>query len=778
MIKHESGAITVYLCIIFAAMIIVTGVLTDIARIRTAEIQVERAVESAVSSTLSGYDRTLKDNFGLFVLNNNNVEHIKNIINEYTASNLGIKHYNGFLDLYDYKIESLKVTPMYNLTENPVMRRQIVEYMKYRAPKQVVESFIGKAKAMADTAKIVELSDMKMQIDKVFMDIINDVRNIDKAGKEINKFIYKDFENLLKEYVQLTREFRMCKKKVEEIRKNLSQARAAKESIAKAARIASLLGKLYKAMNQESNARKQKEKAFSKIDEYLNNFLKLNNDALTYCMRLSGNAADISGRVSSIKKYIDDNINDKSSEYLKNLANEIIRGTNLENRKTCINEIESQIPEREAVNELSRKVSLNLGLIELVSKEIEIFNQKYGTSIDNGNPSESLDRYIFPKVLGLKDYKADISIKKINPPFNGTKGTDPRKAAKNDAKKKLMYGKDKKKNAIKENQKELPSYKKIGRYINKVESPDFSDKDDEYKKIYEGFIKSKTSKESGMTESKTDFSFSNIEKEIDFGNNDFSQKAFGIVEEMGKWFDRIIADGLLAYRDELYVDEYIIGMFSSAVPELKNGTNTRKDLRGRQKQNTVDCETEYILCGNTSNNFNVNFVKGQILLIRFAIDTVNVYRNPEKVEAAVAIASAASFWSFGLSEPVIQNLILCGWGMLDAVNDLDRLMEGEVVPAFKKFEKTDSGKQQLGFSYHDYLRIFLLLQNSDEKMNRIEDLIQLKSGKKLSGYNSYIRIEVDVSIKYIFITRAFMPASLKTKEGSRHNLKVVLYQGY
>jgi len=166
------------------------------------------------------------------------------------------------------------------------------------------------------------------------------------------------------------------------------------------------------------------------------------------------------------------------------------------------------------------------------------------------------------------------------------------------------------------------------------------------------------------------------------------------------------------------------------------------------------------------------------LLIRFAIDTVNVYRDPKRVEAAVAIASAASAWSFGLSEPIIQNLVLCGWGMLDAINDLDKLMEGEVVPAFKKFDASVVDKKQLGFSYHDYLRVFLLLQNSDDKMNRIQDLIQLKSGKKLSGCNSYIRVEADVSIKYLFLTKAFMPASVRTKDGSRHNFKVVVYQGY
>ena len=778
LIKREAGAVTVYLCIIFVAMIIIAGILIDAARIRTAEVQIKRAIDSASSSALSSYDKTLKDKFGLFVLNDNNAQLIGKIINEYAASSLGIHKNKAFLDLYGYKVESIKVTPIYNLTENPVARRQIVEYMKYRAPKQVVELFIGKAKAMADTGKIVELSEMKMQIDKVFMDIVNDVQNVNQIGKEINKFDYKYSEDLIKKYTQSTREYRMCKKKVNDIKEKLSKARAGKDSLEKAKKIASLLTSLYTAVNEEKTARNQKEQVLEKTNEYLGNYEKLCNDILTCCKRLKNNLVDLENRISAIKQYIEKNIDEKSSEFLKNLADEIIKGTNSENRKTCINEIEEKIPKKEVADELCGKIESNIELFEVALKEIELFENKYGISIEYGSPSEVLNRYILPKVLILKNLKKDIGMTLIKAPFVGTKGNDPRKEAGKKAKSKLKEGKDNKKNIIKDRQKELPSYKKGSKYPNKTQSTDFTKEDSEFKKLYEGYSENKISKKASSIMAEGDFDFGNIEKEIDFGNNAFSEKAFDIVTKIGECFNQIVTDGMITYRDELYVDEYIIGMFSNAVPELKNGTNTRKDLRGRQKLNTVDYEVEYILCGNTSNKSNVNFVKGQILLIRFAIDTVNVYRDPKRVEAAVAIASAASAWSFGLSEPIIQNLVLCGWGMLDAINDLDKLMEGEVVPAFKKFDASVVDKKQLGFSYHDYLRVFLLLQNSDDKMNRIQDLIQLKSGKKLSGCNSYIRVEADVSIKYLFLTKAFMPASVRTKDGSRHNFKVVVYQGY
>ncbi|MGE5473681.1 MAG: DUF5702 domain-containing protein [Ignavibacteriales bacterium] len=779
MIKRESGAITVYLCIIFVAMIIVAGILIDASRIRTAEVQIKRAIDSAVSSALSSYDKNLKEQFGLFVLNDNDSERLGNMIKEYMSFNLGTDKSNqGFLDLYGYRVEKIKVTPIYNLTENQAARRQIVEYMKFRAPKQVVESFIGKAKAMADTGKSVELSEMKMQIDKVFMDIVNDVQNINKTGSEINKFDCIYFEKFVKEYSKLVMEYRICKKKVEDIKEKLEEARSAADSVEKAKRIASLISKLYDAINAENKARKKKEQTLAKVNQYLETHKKLCAEVLTYCKRLNSNVIDIKNRIVSLKQYIDNNINNESSEYLKNLANEIIRGTNPGNRKTCINGIEPKIPEKSIIDELESKANFNIGLISSALQEVEIFESKYGTSINYGSPSENLDNYIIPKVSMLKDFDKEINLQTIKAPFSGSTGSDPRKEAKKKAKDKFKEGKNKKKNIIKENLKELPSYRIRGKYPNKIISPDFTKQDTEYEKKYEGFLNNSINSKSIVIPNNEDLNYTGIDKEIDFGNNKFSEKSFDIVAKIGGWFNQVITNGVITLRDELYVDEYIIGMFSNAVPELKNGTNTRKDLRGRQKQNIIDCETEYILVGNTSDKININFVKGQILLIRFAIDTVNVYRDPQKVEAAIAIASAASAWSFGLSEPVIQNLVLCGWGMLDAVNDLDKLMQGEMVPAFKKFEESKADKEQFGFSYHDYLRVFLLLENSDDKMNRIQDLIQLKSGKKLSGYNSYIRVEADVSIKYLFLTKTFMPVDMRTKDGSRHNFKVILYQGY
>ncbi|HHV28516.1 MAG TPA: hypothetical protein GXX73_02740 [Clostridium sp.] len=87
--------------------------------------------------------------------------------------------------------------------------------------------------------------------------------------------------------------------------------------------------------------------------------------------------------------------------------------------------------------------------------------------------------------------------------------------------------------------------------------------------------------------------------------------------------------------------------------------------------------------------------------------------------------------------------------------------------------------------YADYLRLFLLFTNSDVKMKRVADLIQVNmrtiSGSKtfkISECSTYMRIESSVSIKYLFATKPFMPKELRTEDGKRIKLDVVLYKGY
>jgi hypothetical protein len=168
--------------------------------------------------------------------------------------------------------------------------------------------------------------------------------------------------------------------------------------------------------------------------------------------------------------------------------------------------------------------------------------------------------------------------------------------------------------------------------------------------------------------------------------------------------------------------------------------------------------------------------------------------NAEKRKLAEGIATAVSgWWTGGLGIPLASNLIMCAWGMGEALIDVDHIMNGEAVAFYKQKgdwelaiglgksagKKTD---KKLKFTYYDYLRLFLLFKKSDDKINRIEDLIQLningeKNGFKMAGANTMVRVEAKISMKYLFITKLFTLGSNNTSDG-RHKFSFAIYDGY
>ena len=82
--------------------------------------------------------------------------------------------------------------------------------------------------------------------------------------------------------------------------------------------------------------------------------------------------------------------------------------------------------------------------------------------------------------------------------------------------------------------------------------------------------------------------------------------------------------------------------------------------------------------------------------------------------------------------------------------------------------------------YTGYLRLFLLIMNQDKKIKRIQDLVQLnmkkETGKefKLSDCNTYLRVEAEISMKYLFLTSVLKPRTYR----ERYKISHVVYKGY
>lgn len=275
---------------------------------------------------------------------------------------------------------------------------------------------------------------------------------------------------------------------------------------------------------------------------------------------------------------------------------------------------------------------------------------------------------------------------------------------------------------------------------------------------------------------KYDGSLDGLGEEIEFSKRsaNFSKKAFNYISSIGE----LLAKKLMDMRDDIYISEYVMTMFKNSV-----GTKNIKEQDKKTKREALfKAEVEYILHGNSLENINILKTKGQILLLRFGLNTVRIFIDSEKRQQATAIAAAiAGWWTGGAGIPIIANLIVCAWGMNEAVSDLRELVEGKAVPLYK-IKNAENIGNALKLTYQDYLRLFLLLMDTEMILGRIQDIIEINIGRirpefKMSNTYTAVRVEAEVSMKYIFLTRTFMPSKMRSGNG-RHLFHIVLYEGY
>ena len=235
----------------------------------------------------------------------------------------------------------------------------------------------------------------------------------------------------------------------------------------------------------------------------------------------------------------------------------------------------------------------------------------------------------------------------------------------------------------------------------------------------------------------------------------------------------------------MYINEYILETFYSAA-----------DKGGRRRNSLFDGEVEYIIHGMASGKLNRLAVRGEITLLRFAMNTLHVYTDARKKALAASLATAiAGWWTGGAGIPVISNMIMCSWGLGESLLDTASLLKGEEVPFYKTQSewKLDiglpAGEEGIGgtgagikFGYEDYLRLFLLFVDPDTKIDRVQDLICLnlyEEGRewRLDEYNTCIRVEAAISVNYLFIPRLDI-AGVNAGTGNRKEFSFTVYESY
>lgn len=811
--KNEtSGQISIFSAVVLMAVLMLAGLLVDISRINAGRTIVKRAADAAAGSILAEYGSKLKEGYGIFAIPMTDAEELQDQFEEALACNLSIpcgeELYQDSTDLFGFRIEKVSVTPIYNLSENSVVKKQILEYMKYRAPAELVEGFMEKLLAAKDLGKMSEAYKQKVSIDKLFgsMDKSQQKlkKKLDGLGSSAEKFVngfnlngsweqaYHSFnaqtanlEALKDSLSTINNSIESLENQISGLKRETADRKSNSNAITGDDEIKEIKSRLNELKNERSDiedtcstVRNELGQLWNKIRYSLtDDYVKANEDAVREIDKIVEKGKKAQESIGKLEGFLKDNFEGEEGAFSKDFKGQLL---------SELDSLKELVLDGHRAEEMLKDVGSNSYILHEVTQRMDGLGGT-GSPLIGGTdnlPSGGLPSELLDIIGGYASISYDYS-----KPARGNEKDDPRKG-KVEAVKKFIVEEifeDVNYETAGIEKMDLPSFAKVVTGSFDLEDEAFNEDKpgDGYNPV------------EGMQQAQYSGDLAHVDEDMDLYDEDgmFQENALGFISAIGD----IAAGQAVALRDSIYLNEYIMGSFKNSVPTLQRGGESVKDvnLHGYEKESMdtfYNSEVEYILHGQSSQKLNEIMTKGELLLVRFGLNTLHVYTDTKKKTMATSIATTvAGWWTGGAGIPIISNLVLCGWGMGEAIIDVKDLMEGKSVPIYKMkgdwrldiglaAEAGPKTDRHLYFDYHDYLRLFLLTIREDTKLDRVEDLIQLNIGKSINGFrmsqsHTYVRIEAEVSMKYLFITKPFIQKGLKTGDG-RYIYKVLVYEGY
>ncbi|QNU65688.1 hypothetical protein EHE19_012255 [Ruminiclostridium herbifermentans] len=703
-LKNNRGAITVFISIVLSAILLVVGVFTDAARINLAHSHILRANKTAISSILACYNNQLKDEYGLFGVFQDS-DTILESYEYYLSKNLNIYDKKDFL--YDFNIEQVNIIEQYNLENRTLFEKQIIEFMKYRAPYELADDLLTKINGMKSISSSSIVCKRMFETDKKASEVGELQSFLEAKTKQISEMgITSKIKDMKESLLIQNVKYQEYIEKINSFQRLLSFETDNKKKEELSESIRSLRNELNIIVNIKQDIK-------NSILEVLNYYKNLNVEAIE-------KANDISVKKQNLLNVIQEEL-----DYLKNTEDGIKEiqscyENDLLNIKKLINEDNCE----EIIG------SLNNNIIKCMSISTKANYDEASFLSELDSISESNIKYLFDKAKPAKSDDEDNrdGIEKAMQNALSAKGDG---------------------NVIKSNLLEqLPSRKaKTG------EEPDIDKSDSMYLSMDSSiskYLDTLSTEESTVSNSSSNSIWINNFKDI-------SKIASQVIED-------------------IYINEYIMGIFKHGVPLLKceedsAAYNLRSEDKTKRDGYFDNFEVEYIINGNEKEETNSLLLKSEILAIRLVANAIHIYTDSLKMSRITTLAASLSAWNAGLSTPLIQTMILFSWAMAESIYDLEQLNKGEEIQLIKTNEqwvtdisgalnkKTDNHikNNSLSLNYHDYLKIFLLLIDKDKKIARIQDLIQLNMGISNSGFllencKIMLKSNTNISIKNLFIS--------------------------
>lgn len=196
------------------------------------------------------------------------------------------------------------------------------------------------------------------------------------------------------------------------------------------------------------------------------------------------------------------------------------------------------------------------------------------------------------------------------------------------------------------------------------------------------------------------------------------QQGMGLLE-VGENADGIVADILF--------QEYI----------LKNLNH----YQASRQETGPSYGVEYVLQGKNSDVKNLEGIANKMLLLRMGANVSYLYTDAAKRAEVQSLAlTLSSFLLLPEVSPAIENILITAWAFVESLVDVRGIFAGDKVPFIKTVDswqvnfsdipKAISGidsfrKDSGGYSYEDYLRLFLFMRSDEKKVIRCMDVIEL-----------------------------------------------------
>lgn len=216
--KRIHGSISILLIIVMLPMMTMAAVIVDSSRINMARSMVSSAGDLSMNTALANYDTILKDVYGLFAMSQNMTdEELADSLKEYFATTLvsyGVVSESesgdyvdavigdfrelianskdgkasNFLDMNIVDFTATKVENS-SLANTDILRSQIVEYMKYRAPLNFGLSFLDSLKAFKNVQAQTDVVQKQVKAQESVQDVTSACQTAIKSIRSFDSLI-------------------------------------------------------------------------------------------------------------------------------------------------------------------------------------------------------------------------------------------------------------------------------------------------------------------------------------------------------------------------------------------------------------------------------------------------------------------------------------------------------------------------------------------------------------------------------------------------------------